>query len=112
FSAAVSTSQLKRTLLQINVWNRDWVPNLGTMGVALDFPTELLQQFLSFASIMGTVMQEDNTITQHARAFASDGFTMAHDYLLFPKLKDHLSGTKFSSNSDVNESESCRVLAQ
>ncbi|GBM88753.1 hypothetical protein AVEN_173250-1, partial [Araneus ventricosus] len=42
-----------------------------------DFPFELLQQFLSFASSMGIVMQEDDTTTQHASAFASDGFTMA-----------------------------------
>ncbi|GBM06845.1 hypothetical protein AVEN_173600-1 [Araneus ventricosus] len=41
------------------------------------------------------VMQEDDTITKHARAFASG------DYFLFPKLKEHLSGTRFSSDSDV-----------
>ncbi|GBO06274.1 hypothetical protein AVEN_180002-1 [Araneus ventricosus] len=32
-------------------------------GVALDFLLELPQQFLSFASSMGIVMQEDDTIT-------------------------------------------------
>ncbi|GBM27584.1 hypothetical protein AVEN_101315-1 [Araneus ventricosus] len=45
--------------------------------VATDFPLELSQQFLSFASSMGIVMQEHDSITQHSRAFASDGFTMA-----------------------------------
>ncbi|GBM53844.1 hypothetical protein AVEN_261230-1 [Araneus ventricosus] len=50
---------------------------LWGVGVAPDFPLELSQQFLSFASSMGIVMQEDDTITQHARAFASDNFTMA-----------------------------------
>ncbi|GBN59789.1 hypothetical protein AVEN_153835-1 [Araneus ventricosus] len=56
--------------------NSHWVPNLGCMGVAPDFPLELLQKFLSFVSSMGPsiVIQEDDTITQHARAFASDGF--------------------------------------
>ncbi|GBM08810.1 hypothetical protein AVEN_1000-1 [Araneus ventricosus] len=42
-----------------------------------DFPLELLQQFLSFAIIMDTVIQEDDTITHLARAFALDGFIMA-----------------------------------
>ncbi|GBO20478.1 hypothetical protein AVEN_179143-1 [Araneus ventricosus] len=50
---------------------------------------------------MGIVMQEDDTITQHARAFASNNFTMPNDYFLFPKLKEHLSRTRFSSESDV-----------
>ncbi|GBM56202.1 hypothetical protein AVEN_47268-1 [Araneus ventricosus] len=45
------------------------VPNLGSMGLAPDFPLELLQQFLSFSSSMGPgiVMKEDDTITQHTR---------------------------------------------
>ncbi|GBN83200.1 hypothetical protein AVEN_114519-1 [Araneus ventricosus] len=38
---------------------------------------ELLNQFLSFASGMGVAMQENDTLTQHARAFAPDGLTMA-----------------------------------
>ncbi|GBO41633.1 hypothetical protein AVEN_169180-1 [Araneus ventricosus] len=52
---------------------------LGYMGdgVSPDFPLELLRQFLSFATSMDIAMHEDDTITQHARAFASDGFTMA-----------------------------------
>ncbi|GBL76354.1 hypothetical protein AVEN_217147-1 [Araneus ventricosus] len=57
--------------------NQDWVTNLGCIGEAPDFPHELLQLFLSFASSMGIVMQEDEIITQHARAFMSDYFTMA-----------------------------------
>ncbi|GBM95552.1 hypothetical protein AVEN_249944-1 [Araneus ventricosus] len=78
FSATVFSSlSLKTTLFHISVWNPDWVPNLGCMGLAPDFSLELSQQFLSFASSMGIVMQEDDTITQHVRAFASDGFTMA-----------------------------------
>ncbi|GBM35580.1 hypothetical protein AVEN_121034-1 [Araneus ventricosus] len=66
---------LKITLFQISVWNPDWAPNLGYMGGG--FPLELFQQFLIFASSMGMPMQEDDTIIQHTRAFASDGFTMA-----------------------------------
>ncbi|GBN75431.1 hypothetical protein AVEN_102248-1 [Araneus ventricosus] len=50
---------------------------------------------------MGIVMTEHDTITQHARAFTSDNFRWPSDYSLFPKLRGHLSGTKFSSDSDV-----------
>ncbi|GBM34321.1 hypothetical protein AVEN_271860-1 [Araneus ventricosus] len=46
-------------------------------------------------------MQENDTITQYARAFASDNFTMASEYFLSPKSKEHLSGPRFSSESDV-----------
>ncbi|GBN11129.1 hypothetical protein AVEN_46633-1 [Araneus ventricosus] len=66
---------LKRTLFQISVpsisenGNSHWVPNLDCMWVALYFPLELLQEFLT-----GIVMQEDDTITEHARTFASNGF--------------------------------------
>ncbi|GBN34768.1 hypothetical protein AVEN_209526-1 [Araneus ventricosus] len=49
----------------------------GLQGVTPDFPLELSQQFLSFASSVGISTQEDETITQHARAFASVNFTMA-----------------------------------
>ncbi|GBN33355.1 hypothetical protein AVEN_98006-1 [Araneus ventricosus] len=45
-------------------------------GVAPDFPLELLQQLLSFASNMGVFMQEVDTITEQARSSASDSFTM------------------------------------
>ncbi|GBM86470.1 hypothetical protein AVEN_137675-1 [Araneus ventricosus] len=47
----------------------------GLYGWA-DFPLALLQEFLSFASSMDNAMQKDHTMTQHARAFALDGFTM------------------------------------
>ncbi|GBL94815.1 hypothetical protein AVEN_197502-1 [Araneus ventricosus] len=57
---------------------------------------------------MGFVKQEDNTITQHARAFTLDGFTMASNNFLLPKLKEHLSGKRFCSDSDVKTSaENC-----
>ncbi|GBN60422.1 hypothetical protein AVEN_241961-1 [Araneus ventricosus] len=46
-------------------------------GVAPDFTLELLQQFLSFASSMGIVMQDDDTITQQAITFMAVGFTIA-----------------------------------
>ncbi|GBL80700.1 hypothetical protein AVEN_206333-1 [Araneus ventricosus] len=72
-----SHHSLKRILFQISVWSPDWVLNLGCRTVAPYFLLELLQQFSSFASSMGIAMQEDDTITQHARAFASDGFKMA-----------------------------------
>ncbi|GBO45694.1 hypothetical protein AVEN_197261-1 [Araneus ventricosus] len=51
---------------------------------------------------MGSVLKEDDTITQHAGTFESYGFTMASDYFLLPKLKENLSGTKFSSDIDGN----------
>ncbi|GBL74527.1 hypothetical protein AVEN_235455-1 [Araneus ventricosus] len=60
------------------------------MMVAPDFPLLPLQQFLSFGSSMGIVMQEDDTSTKHNRAFA-----------WMMKLKEHLSGIRFSSDSDV-----------
>ncbi|GBO26449.1 hypothetical protein AVEN_121271-1 [Araneus ventricosus] len=71
----ISHHCLKKTLFQISVWNPDWVPNLGCMGCSRH-TLELSQQFLSFASSMGIVMQEDDTITQHGRVFVSDGLTM------------------------------------
>ncbi|GBN05107.1 hypothetical protein AVEN_219644-1 [Araneus ventricosus] len=43
--------------------------------VARAFSLELLQQFISFASSMAIVMQEDDTITKHAMAFAADGYS-------------------------------------
>ncbi|GBN31661.1 hypothetical protein AVEN_97393-1 [Araneus ventricosus] len=85
-----SQHSLKRTLFQISVWNPDWVPNLGFIGVALDFPLEVLHQFLSFESSMNIVMQEDDTITQHARAFASDGFSMAQCLFPFSEIEGTL----------------------
>ncbi|GBM11840.1 hypothetical protein AVEN_26768-1 [Araneus ventricosus] len=45
-------------------------------------------------------MQESDNVTQHGKAFVSDGLWPS-DYFFFPKLKEHLSGTRFSSNSDV-----------
>ncbi|GBN44832.1 hypothetical protein AVEN_142150-1 [Araneus ventricosus] len=52
---------------------------------------------------MGIAMQEDDTITQHARAFPLDGIELDRpsEYFPFPKLKEHLFGTSFSSESDV-----------
>ncbi|GBM33217.1 hypothetical protein AVEN_28210-1 [Araneus ventricosus] len=72
-----SHQSLKKTLFQISAWNPDWVPNLGCREMAPDFPLELSQLFLSFASSMDIAMQEDDTITQYARAFTSDNFTMS-----------------------------------
>ncbi|GBM85974.1 hypothetical protein AVEN_43520-1 [Araneus ventricosus] len=78
------------------------VPNLGNRLEAPVFPPELSQQFLSFASIMGIVMQEDDTITQHARAIVRRmASRWPSDYFLSQKLKEHLSGRKFSSETDV-----------
>ncbi|GBN34759.1 hypothetical protein AVEN_77454-1 [Araneus ventricosus] len=59
------------------------------MGMAPDFPLELSQQILSFASSMGIVMQKADTITQHATAFASDRMASRwpSDYFIFRKLK-------------------------
>ncbi|GBN38907.1 hypothetical protein AVEN_116568-1 [Araneus ventricosus] len=88
-------------MFQISVCNPDWMTNLVCRGVVQDFSLELSQQFLNFVSSMGIVMQEDDTITQHTRAFALDNLTMANDYLLFPKLKEDLFGTMFSSERDV-----------
>ncbi|GBN74182.1 hypothetical protein AVEN_197658-1 [Araneus ventricosus] len=52
---------------------------------------------------MGIVLKEDDNITQHARTFASDGFWPSV-YFLFPKSKEHLSATRFSTDSDVETS--------
>ncbi|GBM58050.1 hypothetical protein AVEN_222817-1, partial [Araneus ventricosus] len=46
-------------------------------GVTPHLPLELLQQSLSFAGSIGIVLQEDDTITQYASAFASEDFTVA-----------------------------------
>ncbi|GBO36781.1 hypothetical protein AVEN_253279-1, partial [Araneus ventricosus] len=75
-SAAVFTSLSEENLALSKCLEYRLGDRSGLYG-APDFPLELLQRFLSFASSMGIVMQEDDTITQHARAFASDGFTMA-----------------------------------
>ncbi|GBO19211.1 hypothetical protein AVEN_194299-1, partial [Araneus ventricosus] len=47
---------------------------------------------------MGIVMQKGDTITQHERAFASNGFTMAQRLFPFPEVKERLPGT---SDNDV-----------
>ncbi|GBM89167.1 hypothetical protein AVEN_157756-1 [Araneus ventricosus] len=100
-SAAVFTSLFEENLVPDKCLEPRLGANLECMeeygNMARDFPLELLQQFLSFASNMG----EDDTITRHARAFASDAFTMASSYFLLPKLKEHLSGKRFSSDNDV-----------
>ncbi|GBN14625.1 hypothetical protein AVEN_171729-1 [Araneus ventricosus] len=76
------------------------VPNLGSRLEAPVFPLALSQQFLSFTS--GMVMQEDDTITQHGRAIVRRmASRWPNDYFLFQKLKEHLSGRKFSSETDV-----------
>ncbi|GBN43153.1 hypothetical protein AVEN_116821-1 [Araneus ventricosus] len=69
--------------------------------VAPDFPLELSQQFLSVASSMSIAMQECDIIAQHAREFASITSRWPNDYFLIPKLKEHLSGTRLYSESDV-----------
>ncbi|GBN95170.1 hypothetical protein AVEN_139775-1 [Araneus ventricosus] len=70
-------------------------------GVAPNFSLELLQQFLNFASSMGIDMQEDGIITQHARAFALDGFTMAQCLFPFSEIEETLIWNKVLFNSDV-----------
>ncbi|GBO19590.1 hypothetical protein AVEN_134987-1 [Araneus ventricosus] len=50
---------------------------------------------------MGIVMQEDDIITQHAICLRRMASRWRSDYFLLSKLKEHLSGTKFSSDSDV-----------
>ncbi|GBN87000.1 hypothetical protein AVEN_145048-1 [Araneus ventricosus] len=74
-----SQHSLKKIFLQISVWNLDLVPNLGCgwEGDAPDFALDISKQFFSFASSMDIFMQEDDTITQHAKAFPADNFTMA-----------------------------------
>ncbi|GBM85202.1 hypothetical protein AVEN_220096-1 [Araneus ventricosus] len=69
--------------------------------MAPDFPLEPSQHFLSFASSMGIVIQEDDTITQNARAFASITSRFPNDYFPFTRLKEHLYSSRFSSESDV-----------
>nr|GBN18540.1 hypothetical protein AVEN_27647-1 [Araneus ventricosus]GBN18562.1 hypothetical protein AVEN_38415-1 [Araneus ventricosus]GBN18631.1 hypothetical protein AVEN_144502-1 [Araneus ventricosus] len=50
---------------------------------------------------MCIVMQEDDTITQHADRLRRMASRWPSDYFLFPKLKEHLSGTEFPPDSDV-----------
>ncbi|GBM73153.1 hypothetical protein AVEN_129080-1 [Araneus ventricosus] len=77
------------------------------MRMAPDFPIEFLQQFFSFASSMGSAMQDDDTtptlnmpgrFIRMASRWPSDNF-------LFSKLKEHVSGTMFSSDSDVKTAD-------
>ncbi|GBM39144.1 hypothetical protein AVEN_59860-1 [Araneus ventricosus] len=85
-SAAVFTSPFEENLVQEKYLEPGLGAKSGLYGrVASDFPLELSQQFLNFASSMepGIDMQKDDAITQHARAFASNGFTMAQR-ALFP----------------------------
>ncbi|GBN35209.1 hypothetical protein AVEN_12906-1 [Araneus ventricosus] len=73
----------------------------GMYGVAPVFPLELLQQFFSFASSMGMPfrrMTPPLNMPGHLRRMAS---RWPSDYIFFSKLKEHLSGTEFSSDSDV-----------
>ncbi|GBN14246.1 hypothetical protein AVEN_59395-1 [Araneus ventricosus] len=71
FSAAVFTSLSEKKIVP-DKWIR-----VRSNLVTPDFPLELSQQFLNFASSMGIMRQEeDGAITQHARASASDNFTM------------------------------------
>ncbi|GBL89970.1 hypothetical protein AVEN_178381-1 [Araneus ventricosus] len=62
--------------------------------VAPDFPLELLQQFLGFVSSM----TPSPNMLRRLRRMTS---RWPSDYILFPKLKEHLSGTRFSSDSDM-----------
>ncbi|GBN16420.1 hypothetical protein AVEN_256450-1 [Araneus ventricosus] len=77
------------------------------MRLGPDFPIELLKKFFSFASSMDSAMQDDDTtptlnmpgrLLRMALRWPSDNF-------LFPKLKEHLSGTRISSDSDVKTAE-------
>ncbi|GBL92968.1 hypothetical protein AVEN_54613-1 [Araneus ventricosus] len=47
---------------------------------------------------MSITMQEDDTITQHARRLRQMASRWTCDYFLLPELKEHLSGTRFSSD--------------
>ncbi|GBL54853.1 hypothetical protein AVEN_166734-1, partial [Araneus ventricosus] len=92
--AVVFTSLSEENLVTDSVWNPDWMTNLSCMGVDPEFPHELLQQFLSFASSMGIVTQKMTpslSIPGRLRRMAS---RWPSDYFLFPKLKEHLSGTR------------------
>ncbi|GBO16187.1 hypothetical protein AVEN_221672-1 [Araneus ventricosus] len=77
------------------------------MRMAPDFPIEFLQQFFSFASSMGSAMQDDDTtptLNMPGR-FIRMASRCPSDNFLFPKLKEHLSGTMFSSDSDVKKAD-------
>ncbi|GFR18260.1 uncharacterized protein TNCT_37711 [Trichonephila clavata] len=70
---------LRRTIYWISApstsetGNSHWVPNLVRVGVTADFPPEPYQTILVLLG-PGIAMKEDNTITKHARPFASDSF--------------------------------------
>ncbi|GBO24319.1 hypothetical protein AVEN_50435-1 [Araneus ventricosus] len=70
-------------------------------GLSPDFPLEISQQFLSLASSMGIVKKEDTPSLNMPGSLRRVISRWSNDYFLFPKLKEHLSGTKFSSESDV-----------
>ncbi|GBN08770.1 hypothetical protein AVEN_141859-1 [Araneus ventricosus] len=76
FSAAVFTSLSEENIVPDKCLKPILGAKSGLYGMTADFSLEILQQFFSFESSMGVVMKEDDTITQHARAFVSDGFTM------------------------------------
>ncbi|GBN25149.1 hypothetical protein AVEN_187427-1 [Araneus ventricosus] len=50
---------------------------------------------------MGTDMQEDDTITQYARAFALDGFTVVQCLFPFSEIEGTLIWNKVLFNGDV-----------
>ncbi|GBM24214.1 hypothetical protein AVEN_22554-1 [Araneus ventricosus] len=50
---------------------------------------------------MGNVMQKDGTIAQHARDLHRMTSRWPSDYSLFPKFKEHTSGTRIYSDNGV-----------
>ncbi|GBL75338.1 hypothetical protein AVEN_194546-1 [Araneus ventricosus] len=88
FYAAVFTSLSEENL----ILDKCLEPRLDAKSglyrrVAPDFPLQLLQQFFSFASSMAIVIQEDDTIAQHAKAFVSDGFTITQRLFPFSEIE-------------------------
>ncbi|GBN91490.1 hypothetical protein AVEN_89463-1 [Araneus ventricosus] len=97
FSATVFTSLSEENLVPDKCLEPRLGAKSGRRGLAPDFPLELLQQFLSFGSSMGIVMKEDDTITQHAREFASDNCRMTQRLFPFSEFKGTLIWNKVLS---------------
>ncbi|GBL77377.1 hypothetical protein AVEN_41792-1 [Araneus ventricosus] len=77
---------------------------MGGWVVAPNFPLELLQQFLSFESSMGIVMRRVTPSLNMPGRLRRMASRWLNSYFLFPKLKEHLSETRFSSNSELETS--------
>ncbi|GBL72611.1 hypothetical protein AVEN_74287-1 [Araneus ventricosus] len=69
--------------------------------MALDFPLELLQQFLVLLAVWVLSCRRITPSLNMPGCLRLMASRWPRDCFLFPKLKEHLSGARFSSDSDV-----------